>query len=201
MIASGTAPGTSSARPARSGNIVPVLDDGAHDIASDYRGLTHPQLDLLGRLGARLGTKLCVRAPGRPPRRPRIRPDRSMDERGGDTAMGILLGSRHGIVPWRCGAFPPSLLDPVVVTKSCLERPIVTNTISGSLTRRTINDVHTRPTPDSVVPWRRVGACRDAPRRSPSGCREAPFFEALLRFGVPSRVARARLLAGKSHPP
>ena len=46
-----------------------------------------------------------------------------------------------------------------------------------------------------------VGACRDAPRRSPSGCREAPFFEALLRFGVPSRVARARLLAGKSHPP
>ena len=41
--------------------IVPVLDDGAHDIASELvRGLTHPQLDLLGRLGARLGTKLLA---------------------------------------------------------------------------------------------------------------------------------------------
>ena len=41
--------------------IVPVLDDGAHDIASVLvRGLTHPQLDLLGRLGARLGTKLLA---------------------------------------------------------------------------------------------------------------------------------------------
>ena len=27
------------------------------------------------------------------------------------------------------------------------------------------------------------------------------IFEALLRFGVFSRVARSRLLAGKSHPP
>ena len=38
-----------------------IRADGAHDIASELvRGLTHPQLDLLGRLGARLGTKLLA---------------------------------------------------------------------------------------------------------------------------------------------
>ena len=45
-----------------------------------------------------------------------------------------------------------------------------------------------------------VGACRDAPRRSPSGCREAPFFEALLRFGVKNTRPGSRRAFWRENP-
>ena len=47
-----------------------------------------------------------------------------------------------------------------------------------------------------------VGACRERRGGRLQDVAKPPFFEALLRFGVPSRVARARLLPGtQSHPP
>ena len=76
--------------------IVPVLDDGAHDIASELvRGLTHPQLGLLGRLGGAARNEAprdTVRAPGRPPRRP--------EEAGRKDRW--TKAPEAGILPWEC---------------------------------------------------------------------------------------------------
>ena len=102
--------------------IVPVLDDGAHDIASELvRGLTHPQLDLLGRLGARLGTKLlatqCEHPGGRldDPRRQAGKIDGRRRRRRGychGNAPDVGFRDTASYRFWRCGAFPPSPARP-----------------------------------------------------------------------------------------
>ena len=80
--------------PSRSIREAPSSRFSAHDIASELvRGLTHPQLDLLGRLGARPERRHSSTTRGG-------RPERSMDEGagGGDTAgMLPMLGfeTRH----------------------------------------------------------------------------------------------------------
>ena len=122
--------------------IVPVLDDGAHDIASELvRDLTHPQLDLLGRLGARLGTKLlatqCEHPGGRldDPRRQAGKIDGRRLPGGGDTAMGMLpmLGFETA-ASYRfcsaCGAFAGKPSPCSTCRRDgnpALERPAVTN--------------------------------------------------------------------------
>ena len=102
--------------------IVPVLDDGAHDIASELvRGLTHPQLDLLGRLGARLETKLlatqCEHPGGRldDPRRQAGKIDGRRRRRRGywhGNAPDVGFRDTASYRFWRCGAFPPSPARP-----------------------------------------------------------------------------------------
>ena len=106
----------------------PVLDDGAHDIASELvRGphapATRPPRAPRGA-ARNEAPRDTVRAPGRPPRRPEeAGPERSMDEGagGGDTAMGMLpmLGfkTRHRSASGGAERSHLPLLDPAVVTK------------------------------------------------------------------------------------
>ena len=100
----------------------PLSSECAHDIASELvRGLTHPQLDLLGRLGARLGTKLlatqCEHPGGRldDPRRQAGKIDGRRRRRRGychGNAPDVGFQDTASYRFWRCGAFPPSPARP-----------------------------------------------------------------------------------------